>query len=301
MDFDRLRYLAAIERTGSLRGAAAALHVTPGAISKAIARLEADTQLQLLAPDGRGIRLTDAGAWLARRAQHLVGEHASIARDLATRRFRTSELCVATHDAFAAWLPAVLARTTLPGVPLSLRERWPGEVETTVAQAISDIGVTFMPVPTEGVTHEEVARVELGIFTARGAFPGAAIDAIPFAVPSHPISGATASYGPLDGWPADGAAQRDVRFRASSLEARLELARSGEAAVCIPKFVAARHDAMVAAKYRLERRDRPARGRAMTRRVYLVHRGAVTDRAGARTDAVRAAVLALCDGTASRR
>lgn len=296
MEFDRLRHLAALARTGSMRSAAASLHVTPGAISKSLARLEQETGLTLFAPDGRGVRLTAEGEWLAQRAQHLVGEHASLGHDLATRRFRTTELCVATYDAFAEWLQALLARQFLPDTPLSMRERWPGEIETAVAQGISDVGVTYAPVATAGVVHRELTRVDLGVYTRRGAFKGIATQDLPWAVPSHAVSGVR-PYGALDGWPSDGV-QRDVRFRASAHESRLELARSGCAAVLLPRFAAARHDVRVPAALRLEERPLPRGMARPRRRVYVVHREGAGDSMEPRIAAVSAAVTAMCDGAA---
>lgn len=292
MDFDRLRALTAVARTGSIRAAAVALHVTPGAVSKAMARLEQEAGVQILVPEGRGIGLTDEGAWLARRAQHLVGEHASLAHDLATRRFGSSELCIATYDAFAASLPAVVAGQFLPDVPLSLRERWPGEVERAVADAVSDVGVTFTPVPTEGVEHEVVATVSLGVYVVRDAFRGVAPSDLPFAVPSHPLTGIVSSYGPLDGWPADGPA-REVRYRLSSLEGRLELCRAGLAALLLPQFVARRHDARAPARLRLELRDPPSELVLARRRVHMVRR-ATASADDQRVAGVRAAIAAMC-------
>lgn len=249
MYFDRLRVLTAVARTGSVRAAAAALHVTPGAVSKAIGRLEQETGVQILVPEGHGIRLSEKGAWLARRAQHLVGEHASLAHDLATRRFRSSELCIATYDAFAASVPAVLAAWFLPDVPLSLRGC--------------------------------AARCR-----------GVPADDLPFAVPSHPLTGVVSTYGPLDGWPADGP-PREVRYRASSLEGRLELCRAGLAALLLPRFVAARHDARTPARLRLERRDPPADLVLPARRVHLARR-ATTSVDDPRVAAVRAAISVMC-------
>jgi DNA-binding transcriptional LysR family regulator len=297
MEFDRLRHLAALAQTGSMRGAAEALHVTPGAISTSLARLEQETGITLFTPDGRGVRLTSEGEWLAQRAQHLVGEHASLGHDLATRRFRTTELCIATYDAFAEWLQALLARQFLPDTPLSMRERWPGEIETAVAQGISDAGVTYAPVATGGIVHLEVARVELGIYTRRGAFKGVATEELPWAVPSHAVGGVR-SYGALDGWPTDGI-ERDVRFRASAHESRLELARTGVAAVLLPHFAAARHDARVPAAMRLEERPLPRGMRRPRRRVYVAHREGAGETMLPRIEAVSAAVAAMCATDAS--
>lgn len=295
MNFERLRYLAAVARTGTVRGAAASLQVTPGAVSKGLARLEEECGVRLLAPDGRGVRLTDDGQWLASRAEHLVGEFASLSSDLASRRTRDPGVCLATHDVFATWFAGQLADRFLPGVPLSVRERWPGEVEEAVATGLSDVGITFMPVSTEGVEHVEAARASLGVYVRRGAFPRVPIAELPFVVPTHPVSGAVGQYGPLDGWPAD-APLRDVRFRASSLEARLELARHGLAAIVLPRFVAEMHDRRARPGTLLQAVELPPALANLSRRIHVVRRVGCRGQLARRADAVLEAVTTVCAG-----
>ena len=62
-----LRAFDAVARTGSVSGAALALHVTPGAVSQQMKWLEGRLGLPLFRKSGREIALTDAGALLARR------------------------------------------------------------------------------------------------------------------------------------------------------------------------------------------------------------------------------------------
>ncbi|MCW2961602.1 MAG: hypothetical protein JWM90_1989 [Thermoleophilia bacterium] len=293
MDFDRLRYLTAVARAGSVRGAAAALQVSPGAVSKAIARLEQESGTQLIVPQGRGIALTDDGSWLARRAESLMAEHAALGSDLAARSGREADMCLATYDVFATWFLASLTQRYLPDVSMSLRERWPGEIEAAVAECVSDVGITWMPVETDGVEHVEAARVQLGVYTAVGAFTDQATLELPFAIPIHPVTGAARQFGPLDGWPADGP-PRDSRYRASSLEARLELARSGQAAVLLPTFVAERHNGFVRAAHRLEARPLPRSLGSLRRTVSVVQRERGSELTRARSQVVRAAVRATC-------
>lgn len=293
MDFDRLRYLVAVARTGSVRGAANALSVTPGAVSKGLARLEQESGVQLLRPAGRGVELTDEGRWLADRADYLVGEYASISSDLASRSGRAASLCVATHDVFATWFPALLTTRYLTDIPLSVRERWPGEVEQAVATRLSDVGITFIPVPTEGIEHVEVATVPMGVFTRTGAFSGQATTSLPYAVASHPVSGSVGRYGPLDGWPADGPT-RTIALSTSSLEARLELTRQGACAIVIPQFVAEQHNKRVAQSQRLELRDSKAVSKRWTRRVYVARRVGASPELARRTEIVATAAAAFC-------
>ena len=61
-----LRAFDALARTGSVRGAAGALNVTSGAVSRQVTALNEQLGVELLEPDGRGVQLTEAGESLAR-------------------------------------------------------------------------------------------------------------------------------------------------------------------------------------------------------------------------------------------
>jgi DNA-binding transcriptional LysR family regulator len=72
MSIDRFRYFFKVARVGSVREAAAVLHVAPSAISRQIAKLEMEFGADLIEPNGRGIRLTHAGQILAGRVGDMV-------------------------------------------------------------------------------------------------------------------------------------------------------------------------------------------------------------------------------------
>ncbi|GAB7042019.1 MULTISPECIES: LysR family transcriptional regulator [Catenuloplanes] len=84
MDLDprRLRVLAAIARRGSLAGAAAALHVTPSAVSQQLAQLEHSVGRPLVDRTGRRAVLTAAGRLLAARAETIERELTEAQREL---------------------------------------------------------------------------------------------------------------------------------------------------------------------------------------------------------------------------
>lgn len=65
VEWSRLRVLDAVARTGSVRRAAALLHMTGPAVSQQLRRIEAEAGLRIVIPNGRGIRLTDEGQVLA--------------------------------------------------------------------------------------------------------------------------------------------------------------------------------------------------------------------------------------------
>lgn len=118
MDLERLRVLHAVHTAGSVVGAAQALHVTTSAVSQQMARLEREVGQRLTERQGRGIRLTEAGALLAREAGELLVHAEQVEARLAGHRGT-----VAGTLSIAAF--ATAARGLLPGALRDLRSRYP--------------------------------------------------------------------------------------------------------------------------------------------------------------------------------
>lgn len=85
LDHRRLLYLHEVAAAGSVRGGAERLGLSPSALSRQIARMEADLGITLLERHGRGVRMTDAGTVLDRyyaeqrlRLDGVIGELAEI-------------------------------------------------------------------------------------------------------------------------------------------------------------------------------------------------------------------------------
>lgn len=99
-----LRAFEAAARERSLSRAAAALHVTHGAISHQIKALEADLGVRLVERAGRGIRLTDEGERFATRVRAAFAELASAVQEMA-QRANPRRLRVSCTPSFGArWL-----------------------------------------------------------------------------------------------------------------------------------------------------------------------------------------------------
>ncbi|MBO0803304.1 MAG: LysR family transcriptional regulator [Nocardiopsaceae bacterium] len=71
----RLRALVAVADSGSVRMAAGRLSVTESAVSAALAALAREVRVPLAERDGRGLRLTAAGASYAEYARKILGLH----------------------------------------------------------------------------------------------------------------------------------------------------------------------------------------------------------------------------------
>lgn len=118
-----LRSFEAAGRLGSIRGAAAELYVTPGAVSRQVRALESWLGIELFRHEGRTLQLTDVGA----RYLRSVTEHLSAiaeATGQATGRWRAEEaLTVRSYTLLAStWLVPRLTRfrRSQPWVELDL-------------------------------------------------------------------------------------------------------------------------------------------------------------------------------------
>ncbi len=122
IDARRLRTLRAVADHRTVTAAAAALYLTPSAVSQQLAALEQETGHELLAREGRGVRLTAAGEILLLHADLVLAQLERAEADLAAYREGVAgEVKVA---AFATGIALVLAPAisalaeTAPGVRL---------------------------------------------------------------------------------------------------------------------------------------------------------------------------------------
>ncbi len=122
----QLRALRALAHWGSMSAAAEALGYTPGAVSQQIAALERVVGVDLVMPQGRGVRLTEAGLVLAEHAESLLA--AEDAARQATRMAAgatSGRVTVGIFATTAAWLlPRVVGELSRrhPELTLSSRE-----------------------------------------------------------------------------------------------------------------------------------------------------------------------------------
>jgi len=147
LDVRRLLVLRAVAQHGSLAAAARSLGYTQPAVSHQIRRLEQEAGVRLLAREGRGVRLTDAGRALAARAEAITAELAAARAELAAAvRDQAGHLRLAAlPSANAGLVPQALAelRARHPEIAVSLVEAGPGESWSLLRRAECDLAVTF--------------------------------------------------------------------------------------------------------------------------------------------------------------
>lgn len=84
MDSERLRILRELADRGTVGAVAAALSLTPSAVSQQLKVLAREAGVALLEPDGRRLRLTDAGRALVLRADEVLGALDRAAAEMAS-------------------------------------------------------------------------------------------------------------------------------------------------------------------------------------------------------------------------
>lgn len=128
LNLERLRTLDALARHGSVSAAADGLHVTTSAVSQQMAKLEREVGQQLVARNGRGVRLTDAGRLLADHAARILSQVELAQSDIEAQRGQ-----VVGEVRLGAFPTA--ARGLFPGTLAALRDRHPDLRVTTVEMA----------------------------------------------------------------------------------------------------------------------------------------------------------------------
>ncbi|MFJ3711593.1 LysR family transcriptional regulator [Streptomyces sp. NPDC090053] len=165
IDPRRLRILRAVADHRTVTAAAAALYLTPSAVSQQLAALEQETGHSLLTRSGRGVRLTAAGEILLTHAHAVLAQLERAEAELAAYAGGASgEVTVA---AFATGIAEVLAPAIRdladrsPGIRVRVRDSEGDESLTLVLDGEADLAlaVEYRGAPRED--DRRLARVPL--------------------------------------------------------------------------------------------------------------------------------------------
>ncbi|NUP61570.1 MAG: LysR family transcriptional regulator [Nonomuraea sp.] len=107
IDTRRLRTLRAVADHGTVTAAAAALHLTPSAVSQQLAALEHEVGHRLLTRDGRGVHLTAVGKIMLGHANEVLAQLERAEAEVAA--YTTGEAGEVAVACFATAISAVLS------------------------------------------------------------------------------------------------------------------------------------------------------------------------------------------------
>ena len=143
-----LQYVDEVARTGSIRKAAARLHVTASAVNRRIIDLEQELGTQLLERKPRGVRLTAAGEVFVRYVRQQgadVERMKSQIEDL--RGLRRGTVRIACSQALAFFLPRAIAtfRRRHPDVTFEVKVLDHERATAALADYDVDLVLVFRP------------------------------------------------------------------------------------------------------------------------------------------------------------
>ena len=238
LDIGLLRAFATAAERGSMTAAAQVLHLTQGAVSQQIARLEALAGRPLLARDRRGLRPTPAGERLLAQARRLVALNDAVWADLGGAMAEGTVRFGVPHDLAGARLAPVLKAyaAAFPRVDLVLRCGASPELEAALNAGRLDLALVEAP---WDAAQGECLAVERLVWT--GARGGRAHERRPLPVS---LVAETCAFRPavLAALDAEGLPWR-TQFESGSLDAtaamvRADLAVSAWLASAIPPDLA---------------------------------------------------------------
>jgi len=153
----RLQLLREVARRGTIRAAAEAMSITPSGVSQQLRILEAEAGVALLEPDGRGVRLTDAGLALVRHVDAITETMDAAEAELAAlRREIGGTLTIAAFPTAArAIMPGVIAQLGRAHPRLRLLLRDLETAESLASLRLDEVDLAVVDEYDEGTAIHE--------------------------------------------------------------------------------------------------------------------------------------------------
>lgn len=146
-DLRKLRVLRALDETGSVRGAARTLRMTPSAVSQQLSALSHQAGAPLLEPYGRGVRLTDAARVLLRHTDAVFAQLERAEAELA--EFVSGESGHVRVGAFATAIPSLVVPAVAalgrshPGLAVRVHQAEAAEVYELLTAGEVDLALSL--------------------------------------------------------------------------------------------------------------------------------------------------------------
>ncbi|MEN3120974.1 MULTISPECIES: LysR family transcriptional regulator [Janibacter] len=170
MDIRHLELLRDLRERGSLAAVAAATHRTPSALSQQLRTAQRSAGVPLVEPDGRGLRLTEAGALLADGADEVSAAMARVAARLEEHRGAPvgSVRIAGLPSGLTALLPGALTMLAASSVSIEIDDLDLAEHDYAAAAADADIVVAHsltgeVPAGGEGLRSTVLVREPLDV------------------------------------------------------------------------------------------------------------------------------------------
>ena len=151
MELEQLRQLDAIAREGTMSAAARALHLSQPALSRSLARLEAELDQPLFDRPGRRLVLTDAGRVALEHARQILRDERAMRAAVDDVARRTRALGVGTVAPAPPWRLTALMVERFPGLVLTSQMLAEAQVQAGIRDGGLDLGIALRPAAPPGV------------------------------------------------------------------------------------------------------------------------------------------------------
>lgn len=247
METYELRYFVAVAKTENIHRAATAMSVSPGSLSKAIARLETELGVKLFDRIRREIKLTSDGRLLQQRASTILQLEEAARIEIQGGR-------AGFQVRFAG--PEILLARSGVGITREIRKRHAeakftfipcteADADRAVVNGDAHLGLTTADISSE-LSVKKLFRVSFKtcvgathpLFKAAKSgknLPISEVLGYDFVCPDKPIMGLVGKYQSTDGW-RDDKFPRRIGYVADSLQLVQELVVSGNAVAYLPDY-----------------------------------------------------------------
>lgn len=246
MEIFELRYFLAVAQVENVNRAAERVHVSPGSLSKAVARLEDELQAPLFFKSGRGIRLTPEGKLLKIRAARILELEEDARFELKGKDAGSLNISVVSEEILQAGFgPKIAARVAelLPTARMSFLSGTEAQALERVRDGDAHLALITREPPPD-MSSKILARIEFRTCASKkhplvkkGAagtpIPLEQILRHPFVSPDGAILGRIARSDATDGW-RDDRFPRRIGYKVGGLKLIENLIRDGLALGYLP-------------------------------------------------------------------
>lgn len=248
MELSELRYFLAVAKHQNIHRASEDLGISPGSLSKAVAKLESELQIKLFCREGRNIRLTEQGQRLKKRATELIHLEAAVRFEVAGEK-TAFHVTLAGEEVLLAHFGVALATTLQSRYPLAsitlessaqhllMRKVRDGDVDLGLISDDPPPGFDTKPLSTAHfATFISEKHPLFQYLVAERPVPIQSVLDHTFVIPKTRLFGELREAKTTDGW-RDDKFPRKIGFISSSLKTIEALVSTGQAIAYLPDYV----------------------------------------------------------------
>lgn len=268
METHRLKQFCVIAQTENLRKAAGLLGISHGGLFKSMKVLEEELGFELFNREGRGIVLSDKGKDFYPKAVNFLKQFEELLTDSVQSN---KNIRIGTFEVFSTYFFSGPLLNEFQEEGFVLKEFLPGELENEILSNSVDIGITYEPIPTQGIDILKIGTCNMAIYGLKNCFKNFEFEEIPFVAPVTNINTPITGVKGLDGWPDD-KFKRNIKYRVDMLETAIQICSEGKAIGFFPEFVVNLYNKKVANKYKLEIFQNPKGFKKIKRDIFIIKR-----------------------------